>query len=354
MSESKASNVKMKKRHDNILWQKEMCIMAYKTEAELWDVYTKDREKTGKCHKRGERMQKGDYHLVVHVCIFNSRNELLIQQRQPFKKGWSNMWDITVGGSALQGESSSQAAEREVLEEIGLKLDLSDTRPDFTINFEDGFDDYYLLEMEVDPDKLRLQEEEVQAVRWVSREEVLRMQEQGIMIPYWFLDKLFEVRGYDAHGNQQYDMRIEFATLHNLASWMSLVEIVRANFPGLETEEELAAYRDTVVKNMERQSAICALQGNIVVGILLFSEEHNMLSCMAVHPEYRRKGIAKGMIELMLTKMDRTKDITVTTFREDDPKGEAPRALYQSLGFRSERLCVEQGYPSQVFVLERI
>lgn len=327
--------------------------MADKTEAELWDVYTKDREKTGRCHKRGEKMPKGDYHVVVHVCIFNSRNELLIQQRQPFKKGWSNMWDITVGGSALQGETSSQAAEREVLEEIGLQLDLSHTRPDFTINFDDGFDDYYLLEMEVDTAKLHLQEEEVQAVRWVSREEVLRMQEQGTMIPYWFLDKLFEVRGYDAHGNQQYDMRIEFASLHNLASWMSLVEIVRANFPGLETEEELAAYRDTVMKNMERQSAICALQGNIVVGILLFSEKHNMLSCMAVHPEYRRRGIAKGMIELMLTKLDRTKDITVTTFREDDPKGEAPRALYQSLGFRPDRLCVELGYPSQVFVLER-
>lgn len=175
--------------------------MADAAEDELWDLYTKDREKTGKLHRRGDEMKDGEYHLVIHVCIFNSKNQLLIQQRQPFKEGWPNMWDVTVGGSALQGENSFQAAERELFEEIGLKLDLSDTRPNFTINFPQGFDDYYILEHEVDLTALRLQEEEVQAVRWVSKEEVLRMQEEGAMIPYWFLDKLFEIRGtFGAHG----------------------------------------------------------------------------------------------------------------------------------------------------------
>lgn len=175
--------------------------MADAAEDELWDLYTKDREKTGKLHRRGDEMEDGEYHLVIHVCIFNSKNQLLIQQRQPFKEGWPNMWDVTVGGSALQGENSFQAAERELFEEIGLELDLSDTRPNFTINFPQGFDDYYILEHEVDLTALRLQEEEVQAVRWVSKEEVLRMQEEGAMIPYWFLDKLFEIRGtFGAHG----------------------------------------------------------------------------------------------------------------------------------------------------------
>ena len=34
------------------------------------------------------------------------------------------MWDITVGGSAMIGENSRQAAMREVAEELGLKIDL--------------------------------------------------------------------------------------------------------------------------------------------------------------------------------------------------------------------------------------
>ena len=96
--------IKMKQQNEN--------------QTELWDLYYKNRIPTGKTHKRGEPMKEEDYHMVVHVCIFNSKNELLIQQRQPFKEGWPNMWDLTVGGSATSGDTSQSAAEREVFEEI--------------------------------------------------------------------------------------------------------------------------------------------------------------------------------------------------------------------------------------------
>ncbi len=112
---------------------------------ELWDIYTKDREKTGRTHRRGDPMPDGEYHVTVHVCIFNKKNQLLIQQRQPFKKGWPNMWDVSAAGSALAGESSSQAAEREVYEELGLKLDLSGIRPFFYMIFLKGFVVFYFI-----------------------------------------------------------------------------------------------------------------------------------------------------------------------------------------------------------------
>ena len=63
---------------------------------------------------------------------------MLIQQRQPFKEGWSNMWDITVGGSAVAGDTSRTAAERETREEIGLDIDLTDVRPSLTLYWEHG------------------------------------------------------------------------------------------------------------------------------------------------------------------------------------------------------------------------
>lgn len=330
--------------------------MAGKREEEFWDVYTKERVRTGRLHRRGEKMKEGEYHLVVHICILNSKNELLIQQRQPFKKGWPNLWDISVGGSAVAGDDSQRAAEREVLEELGIKLDLSDCRPNFTMNFSDGFDDYYIIRQDVDVSELRLQEEEVQRVRWADKAEVLRMQKAGIMIPYWFLDKIFEigdVQSFDAHGDRRQLLEIGFAGLENLESWMNLAEIVRENFPGLETEEALAEYRATVRKNMERGSAICALDGNVVVGILLFSIRRSMIGCMAVHPEYRRKHIAARMVELMLSKMDPGREVSVETFREGDEKGTAPRAFYQSLGFLPGEPGIAEGYPVQRFVLSR-
>ncbi len=151
---------------------------------ELFDLYTADRMKTGRTMVRGEPTPEGYYRLVVHVCIFNQKGEMLIQQRQPFKRGWSNLWDITVGGSAVSGDSSQSAAERETREELGLSIDLTDVRPTMTIYFEHGFDDYYVLTQEVDLNALQLQEEEVQAVRWASLEEILQMIDDGRFIPY--------------------------------------------------------------------------------------------------------------------------------------------------------------------------
>lgn len=322
-------------------------------EQEWWDVYTKDRQLTGRRHPRGVPMKEGEYHLTVHVCIFNSKNQLLIQQRQPFKQGWPNMWALSVGGSALAGESSSQAAERETLEELGLKLDFSNIRPKFTINFSEGFGDYYFVEKDAALSELKPQADEVRRVRWAGQEEVLQMVEEGTMIPCWFMDKLFEIRNYrDAYRVCSNELKIGAAEKKNLASWMSLAEIVRNGFPGLETGEALAEYRSTVVKNMERGSALCALDGNVVVGVLLFSAEENRLDCLAVHPEYRRRGIASGLIEKMLEKLDRSRDIVVETFREEDEKGTAARALYRSLGFVPAQTSLFKGsYPVQKFVL---
>lgn len=152
---------------------------------ELWDIYGIDRKKTGETMVRGEAFPEGALHLVVHVCIFNAKGEMLIQQRQSFKAGWPNLWDISVGGSAVSGDTSQTAAEREVFEELGLRIGLQGVRPHFTINFDHGFDDVYLIEQDVELSELTLQYEEVQTARWASREEILAMIESGEFIPYY-------------------------------------------------------------------------------------------------------------------------------------------------------------------------
>ena len=165
---------------------------------EEWDIYDIHRAKTDHLMQRGEAFEKGNYHLVVHACIFNQRNEMLIQKRQPFKEGWPNMWDVSAGGSALRNETSQQAMEREAREEIGLVLDLKDIRPQLTINFETGFDDFYLIEKEIDLQSLVLQKEEVQCVQWASMEEILQKIEENTFIPYYksFIQLLFEAKGH--------------------------------------------------------------------------------------------------------------------------------------------------------------
>lgn len=163
---------------------------------ELWDVYDINRNKTNRTWIRGKELQPGDFHLVIHVCIFNSNGDMLIQQRQSFKEGWASMWDLTVGGSATVGDTSQTAAQRELYEELGLKLDFKQMRPHLTINFDKGFDDIYLIEKDIQLNTLTLQYEEVQNVKWASKENILIMIKKGEFIPYYdsLIQLLFDIR----------------------------------------------------------------------------------------------------------------------------------------------------------------
>ncbi len=146
-------------------------------------------------------------------------------------------------------------------------------------------------------------------------------------------------------------MQVVFGTKADIASWMELVCSVKDNFPGLDTEQELAEHRETVLRFMDKRQALCVKFDGGIAGVLLFSRGHNMICCLAVLPQYRQCGIASALLEKALNELDRGKDITVSTFREEDTKGKAPRALYRKFGFEEDALTVEFGYPNQVFVL---
>ena len=163
---------------------------------ELMDVYDENRVKTGCTFERGTKLAAGEYCAVVLVCIFNSEGKLLIQQRQSFKQGWPDMWDVSVGGGVLAGETSKQAAERETMEELGYKLEIEDARPHLTVSFENGFSDFYIVEREIDIESLELQYEEVQAVRWAGLDEIHELIITGKFIPLksGLIDLLFAMR----------------------------------------------------------------------------------------------------------------------------------------------------------------
>ena len=158
-------------------------------------MYDQNRVKTGEVAVRGgDPIPPGRYHVVVHAAVFNSRGEMLIQRRQPWKEIFPGLWDITCGGSAVTGEDSPTAIYREVREEVGLDLpELKNGRAVFTVNFRDGFDDYYVVRHDCRADSLALQESEVAEVRWASRDEIVPMIREGSFIPYHpaLIDLLF-------------------------------------------------------------------------------------------------------------------------------------------------------------------
>ena len=146
-------------------------------------------------------------------------------------------------------------------------------------------------------------------------------------------------------------MEAVFGDSSSIDSWMHLVKKVSWNFPGLETEESIEEHRQTVLKFMDKKQALCVKSKETVVGVLLFSRSRNMICCLAVDPAYRKQGLASVLLRKALDELDRSKDITVSTFRENDDKGIAPRALYKKSGFQEGEMTEEFGYPNQVFVL---
>lgn len=163
---------------------------------ELVDLYDENRAPLGRTAERYEKKEPGEYRTVVHVCVFDSRGRILIQQRVAEKRIWPEKWDLAIGGGVDAGETSRQAAEREFREELGYALDLGDLRPSVTVNFDGGFDDFFVLVRDLDIAALTLQAEEVQQVRWVTVEEAQDMVDAGTFIPYpkSFLRFLYEMR----------------------------------------------------------------------------------------------------------------------------------------------------------------
>lgn len=162
---------------------------------EIFDLFDDNRLPLNKTIERGQKCPPHENRQLVHVCIFNSKNEMLIQQRQKTKT-WPNRWDISLGGCSISGENSRETAKRELFEELGIEYDFSNLRPHLTINFSSGFDDLYLIKLDVDLKDLKLQAEEVQDADWASRERIKEMIASEEFVPYvsTFIDSLFDLK----------------------------------------------------------------------------------------------------------------------------------------------------------------
>ena len=149
---------------------------------ELWDVYTKDRVKTGKLHRRGELLGDGEYHLAVHVWMRNSRGEYLITRRAP-EKGCGGMWE-SPGGSAVAGDDSLHAAVREIKEETGLTLDPEKGRIINTVTDDHFICDVWLFEQDFDLADVVLLPGETDDVMYASEDTIRSMEAAGQFIPF--------------------------------------------------------------------------------------------------------------------------------------------------------------------------
>lgn len=93
---------------------------------ELWDLYDIDRRPLNRTIQRGEALPEGTYHLAVGIAVFNTKGDILLTQRAQVKSQYPGCWEIP-GGCAQAGETSLEAACRELREETGIVVQPGET-----------------------------------------------------------------------------------------------------------------------------------------------------------------------------------------------------------------------------------
>jgi len=126
-----------------------------------------------KCH-----LPNGKLHRAFTIFLFSPEGKLLLTQRSMSKMLWPGDWDGTVASHPRQSENYVSSAERRLPEELGVtcKLDYL-YKFEYHVPYKDiGSENEVcgtLIGILDDPSKIKLVEDEISNIRWVTLEQIL-------------------------------------------------------------------------------------------------------------------------------------------------------------------------------------
>ena len=149
---------------------------------ELIDVLNEDGTKTGEVVTRREVHEKGLWHRIVVIAILDKEGHLLMQQRSKHVKTNPEKWDISAAGHVSAGQTSIEAAIREVKEEVGLEIKSEEltyittycepTRKQGDIIDNQFYDFDIVIKPNINMANVKMQESEVENVKLCNLKEV--------------------------------------------------------------------------------------------------------------------------------------------------------------------------------------
>lgn len=165
---------------------------------EYRDIYDALRRKV-RVLPRGAARGPEEYTLGVCVWLRRADGRFLISRRAAAKADYPLLWEPT-GGGVLAGETSLEAAHREVKEELGLALNdargalFATVQRQAPLFSAASFEDIYVFQGDWPLSDIVFQKEETCDARWASQEEILALMARGAFVParyYPYLEALF-------------------------------------------------------------------------------------------------------------------------------------------------------------------
>ena len=137
---------------------------------EYLDLYDENKNLTGEKILRSKDMkiEPGKYINIVIVFIENSESKFLIQKTSKEK---GSVW-ATTGGHVKAGTTCDEAIIEEIKEELGIDINPSELKYIGTNKFNRAYQDVYYLKKDIDINEITIQEEEVEYVKWLTKEEI--------------------------------------------------------------------------------------------------------------------------------------------------------------------------------------
>jgi len=145
---------------------------------EYIDIVDRDGNSMQKIALKSEAHKNGWYHNTIHLWLYTSDGNILLQQRSHKKTIYPLLWDVSVAGHIDAGETFIDALLRETKEEIGLQLNAEDVKQVDTRRHESEYangiiKDYefhqvFIAELEASLHELSPQQDEVEALKLVS------------------------------------------------------------------------------------------------------------------------------------------------------------------------------------------
>jgi len=175
---------------------------------EYIDVLNENGVKTGQIMSRDEIHEKGLWHRAVIGVIVNSENKILIQKRSKEKEKFGGLYDLSVAGHISSGEDAVTAINRELNEEVGYLVNRNVKLKDYRfltsfINrceyeskgkryFENQFMELFVIHYDEDNIDLKLNDGEVEDIKWMDFFEIKKLKEQNKLHPRTeWIDEVF-------------------------------------------------------------------------------------------------------------------------------------------------------------------
>jgi ADP-ribose pyrophosphatase YjhB (NUDIX family) len=119
--------------------------------------------------EKGIRGQKNQHRVgIVHLFIENSKGEFLIQKTS---KDRDSIY-ATTGGHVTYGSTFEEAVINEAKEELGIDITIDELKEVNTFIREKVVQKVFYLKKDINIEDIKIQEDEVEFVKWLSRETI--------------------------------------------------------------------------------------------------------------------------------------------------------------------------------------